>query len=116
MADGRAESPAETLARWRTVIVGIPPEALQFDVYDGRDFIARLDLAWPSRRVALEVDSRHHDEPQALYRDRDRQNRLLNLGWTVLRTTWSDLKTNPVATLAALFRALGVSGPLKISR
>jgi hypothetical protein len=77
VVDGRAESTAESLARLRSTDAGIAPEALQYVVLDGRDFVARLDLAWPARKVALEVDSRHHDEPAALYRDRARQNRLV---------------------------------------
>jgi hypothetical protein len=116
LVDGRAESPSESVARLVCVDAGIGPEALQWRVYDGAEFVARLDIAWPEKKVALEVDSRHHDEPAALYRDRERQNRLMNLGWTVLRVTWYDLTTNPVRVLVSLFRALGVSGTIKISR
>lgn len=116
LADGRAESPAESLARLICAEAGIPAEALQWVVHDRAVFVARLDLAWPSRMVALEVDSRYHDEPSALYQDRDRQNRLLLLGWTVVRVTWHDLTTNPIGVLARLFQALGRSGKLTISR
>ena len=65
--------------------------------------------------MALEVDSRYHDEPDALYRDRTRQNRLVNLGWTVIRVTWTDLLQSPVSVLATLSQALGVHGRIKIS-
>lgn len=116
LADGMAESPAESLARYRCVDAGVPPEALQHPVLDGPALVARLDLAWPSRRVALEVDSRFHDAPRALYRDRTRQNRLLNLGWSVLHTTWHDLLTAPIPILVTLFHALGRTGTVKISR
>ncbi len=67
LADVRSESPLETAARLLFVRNGIPPEAVQFRVFtrDGACY-ARLDLAWPSRRLAVELDGRQpHDDPRA---------------------------------------------------
>jgi very-short-patch-repair endonuclease len=55
-------------------------------VVDGR-FIARTDLAWPSRKVAIECDGIWHADAAQLHRDRRRLNRLVAAGWTVLHIT-----------------------------
>ncbi|MCK9877598.1 DUF559 domain-containing protein [Frankia sp. Ag45/Mut15] len=53
--------------------------------------VARLDFAWPTALLALEADGvGPHSEPQALFRDRHRQNQLVHLGWEVLRFTFLD--------------------------
>jgi very-short-patch-repair endonuclease len=97
LADKRAESTFETLLRLLLVRAGVPPETLQFQVLsEGGRKIARLDLAWPSLKLAVEADGReHHDAPKALYRDRARANALELEGWTILRFTWSDLVSRP---------------------
>jgi very-short-patch-repair endonuclease len=48
-------------------------------------------MAWPRRRLIAEADGvEPHDAPPALFRDRERQNDLVNAGWTVVRFTWAD--------------------------
>jgi very-short-patch-repair endonuclease len=113
MADGRSESAFETRLRLLFVRAGIPPEILQFRVYTeaGRE-IARLDMAWPSVKLAVEADGREtHDALPALYRDRVRANDLeLELeGWMILRFTWFtwfDLVSRPGWVLNQVHRAL----------
>ena len=97
LADGRSESTFETLLRLLLVRAAIPPEELQFRVFnvDGHE-VARVDMAWPSLNLALEADGReYHDLPKALYRDRTRGNLLAREGWTTLRFTWADLQRAP---------------------
>lgn len=75
---------------------GVPPHSFQFEVWHGGRFIARVDAAYPDRKLAIEVDGfAHHSSPDALQRDRTRQNRLVALGWTVLRFTWDDVVRRP---------------------
>lgn len=108
LADVRAESAFETLLRLLFVHAGVPPEALQFEVFDvdGRLY-ARLDMAWPSTKVAVEADGRaHHDAVDALYRDRTRANQLELQGWTILRFTWADLVRRPDWIVDQVRRAL----------
>jgi hypothetical protein len=108
LADVRAESAFETLLRLLFVHAGLPPEALQFEVFDvdGRLY-ARLDIAWPSMKVAVEADGRaHHDTVAALYRDRVRANQLELQGWTILRFTWADLVRRPDWIVGQVRRAL----------
>ncbi len=91
--DHRSESPFETRLRVRLVRADLAPETLQFELLaaDGRVY-ARLDMAWPSVKLAVEADGREtHDAPAALYHDRVRANDLELAGWTILRFTWADL-------------------------
>jgi very-short-patch-repair endonuclease len=97
LTDPRSESTFETLLRLRFVRAGLVPEALQYEVVDAAGQVyARLDIAWPSIKLAIEADGRiHHDTVPALYRDRTRANALELQGWTILRFTWADLQRRP---------------------
>jgi very-short-patch-repair endonuclease len=69
--------------------------------------VARVDLAYPERRVVIELDGfGPHSGRESFCRDRTRQNQLVLLGWTVLRFTWSDVIERPEATVATLTAAL----------
>ena len=81
---GRAESPPESRLRVFVMRAGLPaPEANYSVVADGV-FLARVDLAWPEVRVAVEYDGEYHDDPDQVAADRARLNRLKAAGWTVL--------------------------------
>jgi very-short-patch-repair endonuclease len=61
---------------------------------------ARIDVAFPHARVAIEVDGRaFHSSPGRFQSDRTRQNRLVAAGWRVLRFTWEDLSQRPEMVL-----------------
>ncbi|MEV6816239.1 DUF559 domain-containing protein [Micromonospora sp. NPDC051296] len=91
-ADGRAQSPLETRARLRCVDGGVPPDVLQLEVRDHDGYLLGVgDLGWRRARLIAEADGGGpHAAPEALFADRQRQNRLVNAGWTVLRFTWAD--------------------------
>ncbi len=76
------------------------------DVWHHGELVAVLDVGFPERRVAVEVDGMaFHVDVDSFRRDRSRQNRLVALGWTVLRFTWADLTERPdhvVATIRQL--------------
>jgi very-short-patch-repair endonuclease len=89
LLDGRAESAPESSLRVRFVLAGLPPPRVQFNVStrDGR-FIARVDLAWPEFRIAVEYDGLWHVGSRAqMEKDRARLNALVSAGWTVLHVT-----------------------------
>lgn len=90
--DERAESPLETRVRLRCVDGKVGPDTLQHKVYDQRGRLLGVgDLAWLSARVMGEADGTAvHGQPDAVFRDRWRQNDLANAGWTVVRFTWQD--------------------------
>lgn len=79
---------------------GLPTATIQHEVWHAGRFVARVDACYPERKLAIEVDGfAHHSSPDAFQRDRERQNRLVALGWTVLRFTWHDVVHRP-ATVA----------------
>ncbi|WP_456787242.1 type IV toxin-antitoxin system AbiEi family antitoxin domain-containing protein [Cellulomonas sp. P5_C5] len=110
--DPRAESPLETFARLQCVDAGIAPDELQVVVRSSDGvFLGRGDLGW--RRddggwLIAEIDGREfHDAPDALHRDRTRQNALVTRGAAqVLRFTSKDIRsqTIPPTVRAALTR------------
>lgn len=142
LADGRSESVLETRARLVLVDNDLRPEQLQWQVHDeaGR-FVARVDIAYPSWRVAVEVDGAKahgglpapapsgaatgmwlgrdplsHATParygiDPLFRDRRRQNALTSLGWRVVRVTWPDVVASPGEIIRSVRQTLGIPAP-----
>ena len=54
------------------------------------------DIRFDKLKLIVEIDGRrHHSSPEAFDRDHDRQNQLVNMGWTVLRITPRQLADNP---------------------
>ncbi|WP_285733156.1 hypothetical protein [Nocardiopsis sp. ATB16-24] len=96
LADGRAQSPLETRVRLLCVDGGLPPTDLQHRFIDGHGrLIGIVDFWWEDLRLIGEADGvGPHSTPQALARDRQRQNALQV--WypdvRIVRFTWRDLK------------------------
>jgi very-short-patch-repair endonuclease len=87
LVDAGAESAMESRLRVRLVLGGLPAPVTQYVVeHEGR-FVARVDLAYPDQRVAIEYDGRWHDAPGRFEVDRDRLNNLASAGWIVLHVT-----------------------------
>lgn len=109
LADGRAESPPESILRVRLETAGLPAPELQWEIVDadGR-FVARADFAYPALKLAIEYDGAgtHRDDPATFRNDRRRQNRMIAEGWTVLRFTGADLFGRPDEVIAAIARAI----------
>ena len=73
-------------------------------------FVAQVDLAYASCRVAIELDSaRWHDNRESFVRDRRRRNEITLAGWTVLNFTWSDYADRPAALCAIVAEALNAA-------
>lgn len=93
LTDGRAESPAETLARLllRPHLPGLVP---QVELFDERAApVACFDLADETVRLAVEADGRRgHAGSEMAARDRRRDRRSRALGWDTERLTWFDLR------------------------
>lgn len=91
LADGRAESPLETLGRLAVHAV-LPDVETQVPVLGGA---RRLDLACRRLRLALEGDGAGtHSGPVSLLADRRREEQVR--GWRFFRYGWDDVWPSPV--------------------
>ncbi|MFJ8580638.1 endonuclease domain-containing protein [Micromonospora sp. NPDC093277] len=106
LADAGAESPQESRTRVRLVLAGLPRPRTQWVVSERGRFVARLDLAWPECKVAVEYDGLWHDGPEQFHRDRRRLNRLLGAEWIVLHVTAKRLRDDFDGILAEVRAAL----------
>jgi hypothetical protein len=91
LADGLAASPPETRLRLLIGRSDLPTAVAQFEVIHEGRLIARVDFAWPGRKVALEYDGLWHAEKGQFARDRERLNQLREAGWVVVFVTAADL-------------------------
>jgi very-short-patch-repair endonuclease len=108
LADGLAQSPRETWLRLELLRAGLPaPVAQHRIVHEGR-FLARVDFAWPERKLAVEYDGLWHGEPGQFARDRRRLNQVHGAGWRVVFVTTAD-HADPRRIMAEIARALGVA-------
>lgn len=72
---------------------------------------AVLDIAFPERRLAIEVDGMaYHSDVDQFVRDRRRQNAIVGEGWTVLRFSWWDLTERPDYVVRTIRGQLGMLG------
>lgn len=97
------------------VASGLPAPAIEHEVRTPHGLlIARVDLAYPDQRVAIELDGkRDHLTSRAFEHDRQRQNRLELFGWLVLRYTWRQYLDSPTRLVAEVQSALtGQFAPL----
>nr|WP_238355187.1 DUF559 domain-containing protein [Kribbella sandramycini] len=90
-ADGRAESPLESVLRAILIEAGIDGFEPQVVVRD-ESFSGRIDLGHPGLRIALEADGfEFHGTRSALTRDCRRHVALTIRGWRLLRFSWEDV-------------------------
>ena len=105
LADGLAESPQETRLRLLLARSDLPAPVAQHRVRVHGQVFARLDFAWPERKLALEYDGLWHAEPGQFAKDRRRLNALTAAGWRVIFVTAADLH-RPGELLARIAAAL----------
>ena len=90
-ADGRSESPLESVLRSILIEEGITGFEPQVVVRD-RAFVARIDLGHAELMIGLEADSfAFHGTRTALARDCRRHVSLTVRGWRLLRFSWEDV-------------------------
>jgi very-short-patch-repair endonuclease len=114
--DGRLESRLESefihLLRRHRLLLPSP----QYVVVDGDSYVARLDFAYPTRRLGIETDGyRWHGGRERWSEDLRRENRLKLLGWTILRFSWKDIHDCPETVVSAVRAALARLSPLPTS-
>jgi uncharacterized protein DUF559 len=90
----------------------LPPPDIQYEICEEGRLLARVDLAYPSVRLAIEADGyRYHSGRGRWQRDLTRRNALTAIGWHVVHVTAEDVQmraTEVCRTIAlALARAEG---------
>lgn len=107
LADPRAESRPESEVRVWLEVAGLSPVP-QFWIEDATERVARVDLAFPAQRVAVEYDGQWRDgQLWALNHDRARLNRVHALDWEVVFVTGTLLArpTRMVAEIEGVVRS-----------
>lgn len=108
MSGTRIDSALQRRVRTALLQDGLPRPATEFYVYDGKEFVARVDLAYPARLVAIEADSiRWHTGRAAWQRELIRRRRLGTLGWRVIPVTDEDLRLRRREVLDIIRAAIG---------
>ena len=103
----------ETRLRLLLVVAGLPRPEVQVDICDDRGrFIARVDLYYPAKQLCIEYDGTTHRF--SLVRDDERQNRLVEAGYSILRFTAPDI-ANPARVVALVRGALSAPTNPRIS-
>jgi very-short-patch-repair endonuclease len=92
VAGNDTESVGESLTRAVLAELGLHPKA-QANIYreDGV-WIARVDFLFADQRVVVEFDGRvKYDDPDALWKEKLREDALREAGYQVIRLTWAQL-------------------------
>ena len=109
---GRAQSELERLAvslLRDARITGFKPN-LVVRLSSGRS--VEIDIAFPERRVAIELDGyAFHSGAAAFRSDLRRSNALMRDGWTIRRFCWDDLLGDPEGFVAAVRELLATGEP-----
>jgi very-short-patch-repair endonuclease len=103
LADSRAESAMESMARMVMIDGGLPMPELQYEIVDLAGRRWRVDFAWPEHRIVAEYDSvAWHSGPAAMLSDRIRTAALQDCGWMVVPIVAQDIYRDAIAFVARM--------------
>lgn len=112
VANGLAESPAESLSRVQMMRWNIPEPVLQYEIFDENGvLVARADFGWPELGLVGEVDGKakygrllRPDEraEDAVMREKRREQEIRRQGFWSIRWGWKEIHDG--RQLAALIR------------
>lgn len=103
---GLTDSDLEVLALRALRDAGFPAPRRQYRVTHEDSWVAKVDLAWPERRVVVQVHSSTiHRQPRVWEKDQRVENTLAALGWKVLKATKESLDSGQF--VSALRHAFG---------
>ncbi|WET78816.1 DUF559 domain-containing protein [Amycolatopsis sp. QT-25] len=108
LSDARAESIPESEVRIWLRIHDIEAEP-QVEVYRGRRFLGRLDLATREAKLAIEYDGAWHLEGEQPLFDSERRALMEADGWTFVVITKEELYGDPKGVVARVKTALRAS-------
>ncbi|WBU36807.1 hypothetical protein [Homoserinibacter sp. YIM 151385] len=103
LADGRAESPGESLSRCRIRSLGFPAPVLQQEFHDAQGLIGAVDFWWPEVGLVGEFDGvakyvRHEltggrSVAEVVLAEKRRESRLRALVDDIVRWEWADARS-----------------------
>ncbi|HEU4488363.1 MAG TPA: hypothetical protein VFS38_03635 [Actinomycetota bacterium] len=101
------ESPLERKFLRLLRAAGLPEPQIQYPIYDGDRFLARVDFAYPELRLAIEVDGFrwHGGGERDGAHDLSRGNALLNRRWRLLHITKEHMDGSGAAAVALVTEA-----------
>jgi very-short-patch-repair endonuclease len=76
------------------------------DISDGRGLIGPVDAFLEESGIVVELDGKRFHGPERFQLDRTRDQRLVALGYVVLRFTWDDLELRPDEVRAIIRRTI----------
>lgn len=95
-ADGRAETPLETLTRLAYHQQRLPAPECQVEVWRGGRFVALVDFLFRDQRTVGEADGMgKYDQPGALRAEKLREEDLRRCGLEVVRNIWDEVWLQP---------------------
>lgn len=106
LADGRAESFAESSLRAQLHEAKLPEPEIQYVLRVDGVFVARLDFAWPTKRVALEYEGSYHATASQMPADRERLSRIAAAGWRVVFATGKHVYGSAMPELVETLRSI----------
>jgi hypothetical protein len=102
---GITGSPSEVEVMRLMRYAPIPVPRCQFEIRFPDGTNAYPDFTWPDRAKCIEVDGFDaHGSPEALERDLERQNKLLELGWEMRRFSARQVRRDPGGVLNEIVR------------
>ena len=105
-----AQTPLESISRFRLVQAGLPEPMLQFPVFDADGLIGYADMAWPDHKVIGEADGLlKYQDRSDLIAEKAREDRLRAQGWIVVRWTWDEMLRRPHVVIARIVRAMEIA-------
>lgn len=101
------ESALETLFLRLIKQSGLPLPEKQFEIRDNGRFVARVDFAYPDRKLVIEVDGfSSHSSRLAWDYDRERRNWIEALGWRVLNVTKTQIRSGSASLVERISKML----------
>ena len=115
-ADGRSESPLESIGRVRFHEHDLVAPDLQVVLHDEDGDMGRVDHYWSATRTVGEADGAvKYSAPGDLFAEKLREDRLRDAGYQVVRYTWDEAVNRPAVVVARFLRALERGKPGKRS-
>ncbi|MCH5643171.1 DUF559 domain-containing protein [Gordonia sp. ABSL49_1] len=112
LVDKRAESPPECWVAHLMFKAELPTPDVQIKVADESGWVfAKIDLGYEALRIGIEYDGEDfHSTPEQQAHDEERQAKLEELGWIIIRVDKKRLREDPFGVVVEINTALRARG------